>query len=86
MCGIKASVIQKKKLEEMMLEWLEICREKELYRVHDSIEDLIGRAMNTMLLSINLKSQRLDKEKKEVKNIDLALSTLFKVEDYSNGV
>nr|GEW68259.1 hypothetical protein [Tanacetum cinerariifolium] len=69
MCGIKASAGKKQKLEEMMLEWLELCREKELYRVHDSIKDLIGRAMNTMLLSINLKSQRLDKEKREVKNI-----------------
>nr|GEW87060.1 hypothetical protein [Tanacetum cinerariifolium] len=69
MCVIKASAEQKQKLEEMMLEWLELCREKELYRVHDSIEDLIGRAMNTMLLSINLKSQHLDKEKQEVKNI-----------------
>nr|GEV31514.1 ribonuclease H-like domain-containing protein [Tanacetum cinerariifolium] len=54
MCGIKASTEQKQKPEEMMLEWLELCREKELYRVHDSIEDLIGRATNTMLLSINL--------------------------------
>nr|GFA93832.1 hypothetical protein [Tanacetum cinerariifolium] len=53
----------------MMLELFELCREKELYCVHDSIEDLIGMAMNTMLLSINLKSQRLDKEKQEVMNI-----------------
>nr|GEY07541.1 hypothetical protein [Tanacetum cinerariifolium] len=37
--------------------------------IGEIIEDLIGRAMNTMLLSINLKSQRLDMEKKEVKNI-----------------
>nr|GEU52311.1 hypothetical protein [Tanacetum cinerariifolium] len=69
MCGIKASAEQKQKLEEMMLELLDLCREKEFYCVHDSIEDLIGMAMNTMLLSINLKSQRLDKEKQEVKNI-----------------
>ncbi|GJX52546.1 hypothetical protein Tco_0280915 [Tanacetum coccineum] len=69
MCGTKASAKQKQKLEEMMLELLELCREKELYYVHDSIEDLIGMAMNTMQLSINLKSRRLDKEKQEVKNI-----------------
>nr|GEZ27647.1 hypothetical protein [Tanacetum cinerariifolium] len=69
MCGIKASAEQKQKLEEMVLELLDLCREKELYCVHDSIEDLIGMAMNTMLLSINLKSQRLDKEKQEAKNI-----------------
>nr|GEW52988.1 hypothetical protein [Tanacetum cinerariifolium] len=69
MCGIIASAEQKQKLEEMMSELLELCREKEFYFVHDSIEDLIGMAMNTMLLSINLKSQSLDKEKQEVKNI-----------------
>nr|GEY78220.1 hypothetical protein [Tanacetum cinerariifolium] len=53
----------------MMLELLELCREKEFYCVHNNIEDLIGMAMNTMLPSINLKSQHLDKEKQEVKNI-----------------
>ncbi|GJW95951.1 hypothetical protein Tco_0175623 [Tanacetum coccineum] len=57
MCGTKASAEQKQKLEEMMLELLELCQEKELYCVHDSIEDLIGMDMNTMILSINLKSQ-----------------------------
>nr|GEY74337.1 reverse transcriptase [Tanacetum cinerariifolium] len=35
-------------------------------------KDLIGMAMNTMLLSINLKSKRLDKEKQEVKNIEFS--------------
>nr|GEW82994.1 hypothetical protein [Tanacetum cinerariifolium] len=69
MCGVKASAEQKQKLEEMMLELLELCREKEFYCVHDNVEDLIGMGMNTMILSINLKSQRLDKEKQEVKNI-----------------
>nr|GFA31576.1 hypothetical protein [Tanacetum cinerariifolium] len=69
MCSIKASAEKKQKLEEMMLELLELCRKKEFYCVHDSIEDLIGMAMNTMLLSINLKSQLFDKEKQDVKNI-----------------
>nr|GEV01840.1 hypothetical protein [Tanacetum cinerariifolium] len=74
MCGIKASAEKKKKLEEMMLELLELCREKEFYCVHDNIKDLLGMAMNTMLISINLKSQRLDKEKHEVKNIMSSIS------------
>nr|GFD10928.1 hypothetical protein [Tanacetum cinerariifolium] len=50
LCGIKTSAEQKQKLEEMMLELLDLCQEKEFYCVHNSIEDLIGRAMNTMLL------------------------------------
>nr|GEW46041.1 hypothetical protein [Tanacetum cinerariifolium] len=37
--------------------------------LHNDVEDLIESALNSKLLSINLKSQRLDKEKQEVKNI-----------------
>nr|GFA85507.1 hypothetical protein [Tanacetum cinerariifolium] len=37
--------------------------------MHNDFEDLIESALNSKLLSINLKSQRLDKEKQEVKNI-----------------
>nr|GFA44629.1 hypothetical protein [Tanacetum cinerariifolium] len=69
MCAIKASTEQKQKLEETMLELLEDCRQKELYCMHNDVQDLIKSALNSKLLSINLKSQRLDKEKQEVKNI-----------------
>ncbi|GJZ76609.1 hypothetical protein Tco_0641281 [Tanacetum coccineum] len=41
MCGIKASAEQKKKLEDKMLELLEDCRQKELYYMHNDVEDLI---------------------------------------------
>ncbi|GJV97495.1 hypothetical protein Tco_1549072 [Tanacetum coccineum] len=68
-CGTKESAKQKQKLEEMMLELLEDCRQKELYCMHNDVEDLNERALNSKLLSINMKSQRLDKEKQEVKNI-----------------
>nr|GEZ64440.1 hypothetical protein [Tanacetum cinerariifolium] len=37
--------------------------------MHIDVEDLIESVLNSKLLSINLKSQRLDKEKQEVKNI-----------------
>nr|GEV75076.1 hypothetical protein [Tanacetum cinerariifolium] len=56
-------------MEDTMLELLDICWEKELYCMHNNVDDLIGSALNSKLLSINLKSQRLDKEKHEVKNI-----------------
>ncbi|GJU57451.1 hypothetical protein Tco_1235217 [Tanacetum coccineum] len=69
MCGTKASAKQKQKLEDTMLELLEDCRKKELYCMHNNLEDLIESALNSKLLLINLKSQRLDKEKQEVKNI-----------------
>ncbi|GKD13669.1 hypothetical protein Tco_1198076 [Tanacetum coccineum] len=51
-----------------MLELLKDCRQKELYCIHND-DDLIESALNSKLLSINLNSQRLDKEKQEVKNI-----------------
>ncbi|GKD87494.1 hypothetical protein Tco_1358648, partial [Tanacetum coccineum] len=69
MCGTKASAEQKQKLEDMMLELFEDCRQKELYCMHNNIEDLFESALNSKLLLINLKSQRFDKEKQEVKNI-----------------
>nr|GEV54533.1 ribonuclease H-like domain-containing protein [Tanacetum cinerariifolium] len=56
-------------MKDTMLELLEVCRQKELYCMHNDVDDLIESALNSKLLSINLKSQRLDKEKQEVKNI-----------------
>nr|GEU97078.1 putative reverse transcriptase domain-containing protein [Tanacetum cinerariifolium] len=42
---------------------------KKLYCMHNNVEDLIESALNSKLLLINLKPQRFDKEKHEVKNI-----------------
>nr|GEY03646.1 hypothetical protein [Tanacetum cinerariifolium] len=39
--------------------------QKELYCMHNDVDDLIERTLNSKLLSINLKSQHLDKEKQE---------------------
>nr|GEV80786.1 hypothetical protein [Tanacetum cinerariifolium] len=68
-CGIKVCEKQKKNMEDTLLELLEVCRQKEFYCMHNDIDDLIESALNSKLLSINLKSQRLDKKKHEVKNI-----------------
>nr|GEX45857.1 hypothetical protein [Tanacetum cinerariifolium] len=68
-CGTKVCEEQNQTMEDTMLELLEVCRQKELYCMHNNIDDLIESALNSKLLSINLKSQRLDKEKHEVKNI-----------------
>nr|GEY32568.1 retrotransposon protein, putative, unclassified [Tanacetum cinerariifolium] len=46
---------------------VEICRQKELLCMHDNVDDLIESYLNSKLLSIN--SQRLNKEKQEVKNV-----------------
>nr|GEU79989.1 hypothetical protein [Tanacetum cinerariifolium] len=53
-------------MEDTILELVEICRQKELYCMHDNVDDLIESALNFKLLSIN--SQHLNKEKQEVKN------------------
>nr|GEV99899.1 reverse transcriptase domain-containing protein [Tanacetum cinerariifolium] len=68
-CGTKVGEEQKQNMEDMMLELLEDCRQKELYCMHNNVDDLIESALNSKLLSINLKTQRPDKEKQEVKNI-----------------
>nr|GEV46827.1 hypothetical protein [Tanacetum cinerariifolium] len=60
---------QKQNMEDTMIELLEDCRQKEICCMHNDVEDLIESVLNSKLLSINLKSQRLDKEKQEVKNI-----------------
>ncbi|GJZ24250.1 hypothetical protein Tco_0561709 [Tanacetum coccineum] len=56
-------------MEDTILDLLEICRQKELYCIHNNVEDLIESALNSKLLLINLNSQRLNKEEQEVKNI-----------------
>nr|GEU64191.1 hypothetical protein [Tanacetum cinerariifolium] len=56
-------------MEDTMLELLEVCRQKEFYCMYNDVDDLIESALNSKLLSINLRSQRLDKKKQEVKNI-----------------
>ncbi|GKB73408.1 hypothetical protein Tco_0934820 [Tanacetum coccineum] len=66
-CGTKVCEEEKQNMEDTMLDLLEICRQKELYCIHNNVDDIFESALNSKLLSIN--SQHLDKEKKEVKNI-----------------
>nr|GEV65798.1 copia protein [Tanacetum cinerariifolium] len=49
---------QKKNIEDMILELIEIYRQKELFCMHDNVDDLIESAL-----------KRLDKKKQEVKNV-----------------
>nr|GFC34706.1 hypothetical protein [Tanacetum cinerariifolium] len=56
-------------MEDTMLELVKICQEKEPLCIHDNVEDLIESALNSKLLLINSNSQRLEKEKQEVKNV-----------------
>nr|GFA26644.1 hypothetical protein [Tanacetum cinerariifolium] len=67
-CCIEVCIKQKQNMEDTMLELVKVCRQKEFYCMHNNVDDLIESALNSKLLSINLKSQRLDKKKQEVKN------------------
>nr|GEY12366.1 hypothetical protein [Tanacetum cinerariifolium] len=69
MCGTKVCGEQKQNMEDTMLVLLEVCRQKEIYCMYNNVDDLIESDLDSKLLSINLKSQRLDKQKHEVKNI-----------------
>nr|GEX50508.1 hypothetical protein [Tanacetum cinerariifolium] len=66
-CSIKVCEEQKQNMEDTILDLIEICQEKELFCMHDNVDDLTESALDFKLLSIN--SQRLDKEKQEVKNV-----------------
>nr|GFD32843.1 hypothetical protein [Tanacetum cinerariifolium] len=68
-CCIEVCEKQKHNMEDTLLELLEVCHQKEFYCMHNNVNDLIESAINSKILSINLKSQRLDKKKQEVKNI-----------------
>nr|GEU80141.1 hypothetical protein [Tanacetum cinerariifolium] len=68
-CCIEVCEEQRQNMENMMLELVKICQQKEIYCMHDNVDDLIESALNSKLLSINLNSQRLNKEKQEVKNV-----------------
>nr|GEV24074.1 reverse transcriptase domain-containing protein [Tanacetum cinerariifolium] len=68
-CCIEVCEEQRQNMENTILELVKICRQKELYCMHDNIDDLIESAINSKLLLINLNSQRLNKEKQEVKNV-----------------
>nr|GEW95743.1 hypothetical protein [Tanacetum cinerariifolium] len=68
-CGVKVCEKQKQNVEDTLLKLLEVCRQKEFYCMHNDVDDLIESALNSKLLPINLRSQRLNKKKQEVKNI-----------------
>nr|GEZ13305.1 hypothetical protein [Tanacetum cinerariifolium] len=60
---------KEKQPQDFDIQLVEVCLQKELYCMHDNVDDLIESALNSKLLSINLESQRLDKKKQEVKNV-----------------
>nr|GEZ61742.1 hypothetical protein [Tanacetum cinerariifolium] len=68
-CSIKIYEEQKQSLEDMMLELVKICQEKEFLCIHDNVEYLIESALNSKLFLTNSNSQRLDKKEQEVKNV-----------------
>nr|GFC05024.1 hypothetical protein [Tanacetum cinerariifolium] len=68
-CCVEASKEQKQKMEDTILEMVKICQEKEFLCIHDNVDDLIKSALNSKLLLINPKSQRLEKKEQEVKNV-----------------
>nr|GEX56952.1 ribonuclease H-like domain-containing protein [Tanacetum cinerariifolium] len=68
-CCVEVCEEQKQNMENTILELVKICQQKELYCMHDNVDDLIESALNSKLLSINLNSQHLNKEKQEVKNV-----------------
>ncbi|GKD12374.1 hypothetical protein Tco_1196781 [Tanacetum coccineum] len=65
-------------MEDTMLELLKDCRQKELYCIHNNVDDLFESALNSKLLSIN--SQHLDKEKQEISSVNAITPDLLTME------
>nr|GEZ24763.1 hypothetical protein [Tanacetum cinerariifolium] len=57
-CCIEVCEEQRQNMENTMLELVKICQPKELYCMHDNVDDLIESALNSKPLSINLNSQQ----------------------------
>nr|GEZ77396.1 hypothetical protein [Tanacetum cinerariifolium] len=68
-CCVEVCEEKKQKMENTILELVEICLQKERYCMHDNVDDLIESDLKSKLLSINLNSQHLDKKEQEVKNV-----------------
>nr|GEX01719.1 hypothetical protein [Tanacetum cinerariifolium] len=70
-CCVEASEEQKRKMEDTMLDLVEICHHKQFICIHDDIDDLIESALDSKLLLIkSINSQRLDKKEQEVKIVE----------------
>nr|GEW56528.1 hypothetical protein [Tanacetum cinerariifolium] len=70
-CFVEVPKEQKQNMEKTILDLVKICHHKQFLCMYDNIEDLIQGALDTKLLSINsIKSQRLDKQEQEVKNVE----------------
>ncbi|GJR96618.1 hypothetical protein Tco_0268792 [Tanacetum coccineum] len=51
-CGTKVCEEQKQNMEDTMLDLLKICQQKELYCIHNNVEDLIESALNRLMVEI----------------------------------
>nr|GFB56511.1 hypothetical protein [Tanacetum cinerariifolium] len=67
-CCVEASEEQKQKIEDTMLDLVQICHHKQFLCIHDDVDNLIESALDSKLLSINsINSQHLDKKEQEKK-------------------
>nr|GEW40173.1 hypothetical protein [Tanacetum cinerariifolium] len=69
-CSIKVCEEQKQNMENTVLKLVDICHQKQLLCMHDNVEDIIERALDTKLLLINSKSQHPNEKDLEVKNVE----------------
>nr|GFA26547.1 hypothetical protein [Tanacetum cinerariifolium] len=74
-CCVEASEEQKQKMEDTMLDLVQICHHKQFLCIHDDVDDLMESALDSKLLLINsINSQRLDKKEQESKNVEEQLA------------
>ncbi|GJR12871.1 hypothetical protein Tco_0795523 [Tanacetum coccineum] len=68
-CGNNVCEEEKQRMEDFMVEFLEDCEQKMIYRAHKVVDDLIAQTLESKLLFLNAKSHRFDLKKQKENNI-----------------
>ncbi|GKB79262.1 hypothetical protein Tco_0946157 [Tanacetum coccineum] len=68
-CGNNVCEEEKQRMEDFMVEFLEDCEQKMIYRAHKDVDDLIAQTLESKLLFLNAKSHRFDPKKQKENNI-----------------
>ncbi|GKC24036.1 hypothetical protein Tco_1026186 [Tanacetum coccineum] len=59
---------EKQRMEDFMVEFLEDCEQKMIFRAHKDVDDLIAQTLESKLLFLNAKSHRFDPKKQKENN------------------
>ncbi|GKA43269.1 hypothetical protein Tco_0735993 [Tanacetum coccineum] len=68
-CGNNGCEEEKQRMEDFMVEFLEDCKQKMIYRAYKDVDDLIAQTLESKLVFLNIKSHHFDPKKQKEDNI-----------------